>query len=170
MSEGKPARPIPAGTPAWLSPDEELAWRAVAVMMHKLRWALECQLGRDADLSYIEYHALARLSEDPDRTLRMKELAEVTNSSLSRLSHLVKRLETRGLVRREPDPDDGRKTNAILTDSGYAKLVASAPDHVAAVRALVVDEFGPTELAGLRASCQRIVDRIETSNWNQELN
>jgi DNA-binding MarR family transcriptional regulator len=170
MSPAKRERLIPSAAPPWLSPDEELAWRAVATMMHKLRWALECQLGRDAGLSYIEYHALARLSEDPHHTLRMKELAEVTNSSLSRLSHLVKRLEARGLVRRESDPADGRKTNAILTDSGYAKLVASAPDHVSAVRALVVDEFGPAELARLRASCQRIVDRVETSSWNQQLN
>jgi hypothetical protein len=96
--------------------------------------------------------------------------AEVTNSSLSRLSHLVKRLESWGLVRREPDPTDGRLTNAILTDAGYAKLVASAPDHVAAVRALVVDEFSPADLADLRESCKRIVTKIESSSWNQELN
>jgi DNA-binding MarR family transcriptional regulator len=157
------------GDVRWLSHDEELAWRAVAMMMHKLRWALECQLERDAGLSYIEYHALARLSEDPHHTLRMKELAELTNSSLSRLSHLIKRLESRGLVRREPDAADGRLTNAILTDAGYAKLVASAPDHAAAVRALVVDELSPAELARLRASSDRIVARIEASTWNQKL-
>src|SRR5258708_34606286 len=104
----------------WLSDDEQAAWRAVATFMTKLRWALECQLQRDAELSFIEYHALARLSEDPDHTLRMSELAVVTNASLSRLSHLVKRLESRGLVRREPDPTDGRFTNAILPKTGYA--------------------------------------------------
>src|ERR1700684_2934061 len=105
----------------WLTPEEEQAWRAMASVMAKLPWALECQLERDADLSFIEYHALARLSEEPDRTLRMSELAELPNASLSRLSHLVKRLESRGLIRREPDPVDGRFTNAILTDAGYAK-------------------------------------------------
>src|SRR6266498_5492356 len=87
--------------------------------MHKLRWALECQLQQDAGLSFVEYHALARLSENPGHTMRMSELAEVTNASLSRLSHLIKRLELRGLVRREPDPADGRYTNAILTDEGF---------------------------------------------------
>ena len=90
-------------------------------MTQKLRWALECQLERDSDLSFIEYHALARLSEEPDGTLRMSELAALTNASLSRLSHLVKRLEERGLVRREPDPADGRFTNAILTDQGVGR-------------------------------------------------
>src|ERR1700739_37373 len=88
----------------WLTREEEQAWRAVAAMLHKLRWALECQLERESDLSFIEYHTLARLSEEPTGTLRMSELAEVTNASLSRLSHLVTRLEQWGFVRREPDP------------------------------------------------------------------
>ena len=157
-----------AGAP-WLDADEALAWRALAAMMHKLHWALECQLERDSGLSYIEYHALARLSEEPRHTLRMSELAAVTNASLSRLSHLVKRLEGWGFVRREPDPTDGRYKNAILTDAGYAKLVAAAPAHVAAVRALVVDEFSATELARLRDAWDRITARVEASSWRQEL-
>ena len=98
----------------WLDDEQQESWRAFSGMMHKLRWALECQLQEDAGLSFIEYHALARLSEIPGTVMRMSELAEVTNASLSRLSHLIKRLEARGLVRREPDPTDGRYTNAIL--------------------------------------------------------
>jgi DNA-binding MarR family transcriptional regulator len=103
---------------SWLDTEEERTWRALASVLVKLPWALECQLQRDAGLSFIEYHALARLSEDPEHTLRMSVLAELTNASLSRLSHLIKRLEARGLVRREADPTDGRFTNAILTKSG----------------------------------------------------
>ena len=141
----------------------------MASVMHKLGWALECQLERDSDLSFIEYHALARLSEEPDRTLRMSELAVVTNASLSRLSHLVTRLEKWGFVRREPDTTDGRFTNAILTKAGYAKLVASAPAHVAAVRQLVIDEFSPAELDQLREFCERIVARVDASAWKQPL-
>src|ERR1700688_3641504 len=137
------ARPKRAGSHPhdvrWLDDDEQRAWRAMASVLHKLRWALECQLKQDAGLSFIEYHALARLSEEANHTLRMSELAALTNASLSRLSHLVKRLESWGFVRREPDPADGRFTLAVLTDAGYAKLVASAPLHVAAVRTLVID-------------------------------
>jgi DNA-binding MarR family transcriptional regulator len=161
--------PATAGGVRWLSADQELAWRALAAMMQKLSWALECQLERDSGLSFTEYHALARLSEEPGHTLRMSELAALTNASLSRLSHLVKRLEGWAYVRREPDPTDGRFTNAILTDAGYAKLQASAPAHVAAVRALVIDEFSATELAQLRAAWDRILARIEASSWKQEL-
>ena len=155
--------------PEWLTEDEELAWRALANMVHKLRWALECQLERDSDLSFIEYHALARLSEEPHRRLRMSDLAAVTNASLSRLSHLTKRLEQRGYLRREPDPTDGRYTIAILTAAGYRKLVAAAPAHVAAVRRLVIDEFNPRELAQLQRLADRITSQVDASDWKQPL-
>jgi DNA-binding MarR family transcriptional regulator len=155
------AKATPATT-RWLSGQEEAAWRALATVLVKLPWALECQLQRDADLSFIEYHALARLSEDPEHTQRMSVLAELTNASLSRLSHLIKRLEARGLVRREADPTDGRFTNAILTKSGYAKLVASAPAHVATVRALVIDCFSTPELRQLRDASERLLAGLET--------
>jgi DNA-binding MarR family transcriptional regulator len=146
-----------------------MAWRSVASMVHKLRWALECQLERDSDLSFIEYHALARLSEEPKRRIRMSDLATLTNASLSRLSHLIKRLEARGYVRRQPDPTDGRFTIATLTSAGYKKLVASAPAHVACVRNLVVDEFSAGELEALSDLCERIIARIDASEWRQEL-
>jgi len=148
-------------TTRWLDAEEEAAWRAIAFVMHRLTWALECQLERDADLSYIEYHTLVRLSEEPNHTLRMSELAIVTNQSLSRLSHLVKRLEARGLLRRETDASDGRFTNAILTEEGHALLVASAPGHVENVRALVIDAFSAAELRQLREASERILARID---------
>jgi DNA-binding MarR family transcriptional regulator len=153
-----PTRPVP-----WLSSEEETAWRTIVQVMVRLPWAVECQLQRDAGLSFTEYHALARLSEDPDHTLRMSELAMLTNASLSRLSHLIKRLEARGLVRREADAEDGRFTNAIMTAAGYELLVASAPGHVARVRSLVIDALSPTELRQLRRASQRLLDALETS-------
>ena len=148
----------------WLSADEEAAWRTLAQVLVKLPWAIECQLQRDAGLSFIEYHALARLSEDPDHTLRMSELALLTNASLSRLSHLVKRLESRGLVRREADPEDGRFTNAILTKAGYKLLVAHAPGHVAKVRSLVMDALSAAELRHLHHACERLLASVESSD------
>ena len=99
----------------------------------------------------------------------MSELAVLTYASLSRLSHLVKRLESWGFVRREPDANDGRYTIAILTENGYAKLVASAPAHVHCVRELVIDEFSSAELKQLQSLCDRIVARIDASDWKQEL-
>ena len=155
------ATPDPAPCePRWLDDQQQAAWRAFASMTVKLRWALECQLQREAGLSFIEYYALARLSENEDNTMRMSELAEITDASLSRLSHLIKRLELRGLVRREPDPADGRYTNAVLTDAGLRLLVASAPAHVAEVRELVIDAVSQEQLRQLRRASERILERI----------
>ena len=147
----------------WLDDEQQETWRAFNAAMHKLRWALECQLQQDAGLSFLEYHALARLSENPDNTMRMSDLAEVTNASLSRLSHLITRLQRRQLVRREPDPADGRYTNAILTPAGIRLLTASAPAHVATVRELVIDALTPAQLRQLRTASERILQRLETS-------
>ena len=161
MTSTRTRTPAAAESPRWLDDEQQAAWRAFNGAMHKLRWALECQLQHDAGLSFLEYHALAALPENPGHTKRMSELAEVTNASLSRLSHLVKRLEQRNLVRRQPDPTDGRYTNAILTPAGLRLLVASAPGHVAKVRKLVIDALSPAELRHLRAASERILDRIE---------
>jgi DNA-binding MarR family transcriptional regulator len=166
MAGGVKARPKKRASPPkvrWLTAEEEATWRTIAAAMTMLRWALECQLENDAGLSFIEYHALARLSEEPNHALRMGELAVATNGSLSRLSHLVNRLENWGFVRREPDPRDGRFTNAVLTKAGNSKLVASAPAHVEKVRSLVIDEFSPAELRQLGKALERVLARIEGS-------
>ena len=102
----------------WLSPGQLSSWLSVVRLMTRLPWAIDAQLQRDADLSMIEYMTMAILSETPDWTMRMSDLAERTSASLSRLSHLVKRLENRGYVRREADLADGRFTNAILLPAG----------------------------------------------------
>jgi DNA-binding MarR family transcriptional regulator len=163
VTSTSPRSAAEAGEPRWLDDEQQAAWRSFAGATVRLRWALECQLQQDAGLSFLEYHVLARLSENPGNTLRMSELAEVTDSSLSRLSHLMKRLERRDLVRREPDLTDGRYTNAIMTDAGVRLLVASAPAHVAKVRELVIDALTPEQLCELRIASERIIARIGSS-------
>jgi DNA-binding MarR family transcriptional regulator len=116
---------------------------------------------RDSGLSHFEYLVLANLSEAPGRTRRMSALAALANGSLSRLSHVVKRLEARGWVRRQPCPQDGRYTDAVLTDAGYDKVVASAPGHVEAVRTLVLDALTGDELDRLGDIARRVLDRLE---------
>ncbi|WP_405834266.1 MarR family winged helix-turn-helix transcriptional regulator [Streptomyces sp. NBC_01176] len=98
----------------WLAPAELASWMSVVRLITRLPWALDAQLQRDAELSMVEYMAMAMPADAPEWTLRMSVLAERTSSALSRLSHLVKRLESRGYLRREPDPSDGRFINAIL--------------------------------------------------------
>lgn len=144
----------------WLTPGDLTAWMALSRLMIRLPSALDGQLQRDADLSMIEYMTMAMLCDAPDLTLRMSVLAEETSVSLSRLSHLVKRLETRGYVRREPDPADGRFTNAVLMPAGLRKMEETAPGHVAYVRRLVVDNLPAERLHRLGEDADRIVERI----------
>ena len=158
---GNPALEDPAVQ--WLTATELDAWLSLVRLFMWLPWSIDQQLQRDANLSMVEYQVLAMLSKSPQRTMRMSSLAEVTNASLSRLSHLVKRLEARGLVRREPDPADGRFTNAILTADGLRTLTEAAPAHVAHVRSLVIDVLSPEQLRRLGRDADRIMSRIDTS-------
>jgi DNA-binding MarR family transcriptional regulator len=146
----------------WLTPSELVSWLSVVRLMTRLPWAIDAQLQRDAGLSMVEYIALANLAKAPGWTLRMSDLAELTSSSLSRLSHMAKRLESRDYVRREADPADGRFTNAILLPAGLRKLESAAPAHVAHVRHLVVDNLSSERLRRLGQDADRIVRRIDS--------
>ncbi|MFF7990571.1 MarR family winged helix-turn-helix transcriptional regulator [Kitasatospora xanthocidica] len=157
-----PQAPADEHADLWLTSAELASWMSVVRLITRLPWAIDAQLQRDAGLSMVEYMTLAMLSESPERTLRMSVLAEHTSTSLSRLSHLVKRLESRGYVRREPDPSDGRFTNAILLPAGMSKLEAVAPGHVAHVRHLVVDNLSGERLRRLGQDAERILRRIDS--------
>jgi DNA-binding MarR family transcriptional regulator len=150
----------------WLTTAELDSWLSLVRLMTWLPWSIDQQLRRDSNLGMVEYQVMARLSLSPERTLRMSSLADLANASLSRLSHLVKRLEERGLMRREPDPADGRFTNAILTDTGFQVLEEAAPGHVAYVRSLVIDVLSPEQLRRVGLAADRIVSRIDTSEIN----
>jgi len=161
MSRDTPGDPARAHPPRWLSPAEQEAWLPLAGLMLRLPAALDAQIQRDAGLSHFEYMVLSALSGAPQHTLRMSDLAGLANGSLSRLSHVVSRLERRGWVHRRPCPGDGRYTNAILTGAGMAVLVAAAPGHVARVRALVIDALSPAQLRQLRDIGRAILDRVD---------
>ena len=150
----------------WLTVAELDSWLAVVRLISWLPWSIDQQLRRDSDLGMVEYQVLAVLSEAPERTMRMSSLAVLTNASLSRLSHLFKRLEGRGLVRREPDLVDGRFTNAILTEKGFQTLAEAAPGHVAHVRSLVIDVLSSEQLRRLGIAADRIMSRIDISGIN----
>src|SRR3954466_16053524 len=134
----------------WLDDDELTAWVRLAAVLELLPGVLDSQLRRDAELTHFEYYVMAMLSEAPKRTLRMTALAQRTNATLPRLSHVVRRLEERGLVERFPCPEDGRATNARLTESGWDTVVAAAPGHVKMVRELAIDPLSPAQVRQLR--------------------
>lgn len=133
----------------WLSDEERAAWVRLYAVSELLPGLLDAQLRRDSGLTHFEYFVLAMLSEAPERTLRMSDLASRTSATLPRLSHVVQRLERRGLLERLPCPDDGRATNAYLTDQGWDVVVDAAPGHVAAVRHHVLAPLTPAQVKQL---------------------
>jgi DNA-binding MarR family transcriptional regulator len=153
-----------ADEPRWLGTDERQAWLALVSVVIRLPSALDAQLRRDAGVSHFEYQVLAMLSEAPERTHRMSELAMLAEGSLSRLSQVVDRLERRGWVKRSPDPTDGRYTLAKLTAAGWRKVVATAPGHVAAVRTLVFDPLSKSQTRQLTDIGRRIIRAIDPSD------
>ena len=156
----------------WLDLDEQRAWRAYLDATRLLADALDRQLQRDAGLSLADYEILVRLSEAPDRRMRMSDLADATLYSRSRLSHAVARLEGEGWVARSSCPTDKRGTLAELTPAGFSKLKAAAPGHVTAVRQYLFDQLQPGQADDLHAFADAIrghlCDRLRSDRKAQE--
>jgi DNA-binding MarR family transcriptional regulator len=164
---------VTQSAPRWLDDDEQATWRAYLATVRLVDQALERQLQRDAGMPHAYYMLLAMLSETPGRSLRMTDLAAVTNSSQSRVSHAVSRLEELGWVRREPAPADRRGSVAVLTDTGYEVLAAAAPGHVEAVRRVLFDPLTSTQVRHLGEICKAVleagVDGLEDSAVHRRL-
>lgn len=147
-------------TTRWLSSQEDESWRSVWAMMTWLPVRLDAQLRTEAGLSLAEYHALSQISEAPEHTLRLSTLAARANMTLSHLSRVITRLAEAGWLTRSPDPDDGRYTRAHLTEAGWQKLVAVAPDHVEAVRQAVFDNLTADQARTLGQAAGRVVEAV----------
>ena len=143
MTEPQPA---PA---RWLSPEERQAWLALYAVATRLPGTLDADLFKRARITLFDYHVLAMTSESPEKQLAMSELALRSNASLSRLSHVVKKLEQRGWMRRFPSPKDARVTTAAITEEGMAALIELAPGHVESVRNAVFDALDDRDVADL---------------------
>lgn len=145
----------------WLDDAEMAAWLRLVAVVELLPGVLDTQMRASAGLTHFEYQAMAMLSQAPQRTLRMSGLAMRTNATLPRLSHVVRRLQERGLVERFPCPEDGRVTNVRLTDDGFAEVVTAAPGHVETVRHSVFDPLTREQVTQLRDIGEAILSRID---------
>jgi DNA-binding MarR family transcriptional regulator len=157
----------------WLSADEQRAWRAYRDGTARLLDILAHDLEQSSGLSLGEYEVLVRLSEAPQRTLRMSELAGELAHSRSRLTHTVRRMESAGLVERAPCLEDARGVNCRMTEHGWRTLVDAAPAHVESVRARLVDVLTPAQMqalgdamasvgAALQAGCSAAIEAEES--------
>ena len=145
----------------WLTPDQLSTWVRFIGVVELLPGVLDAQLQRDSELSHFEYYVLAILSEAPGRTLRMTGLAARTNATLPRLSHVVSRLEKRGLVSRTVCAQDRRAMNASLTEAGWETVVAAAPGHARTVRSQVFSVLSDEQVAQLHTISDLILGQID---------
>ena len=146
--------------PATLTAEELETWAGLATVLEWLPAALDAQLQRDAQLTHFEYGVLYALADAPGGTLRMSVLSSYANSTLSRLSRAATRLESKGWMRREPDPADGRFTLAVLTDLGRQKVDEATPGHAALVRRLIFERLTSAQQRQLRDISRRIAGGI----------
>ncbi|MFG2126576.1 MarR family winged helix-turn-helix transcriptional regulator [Streptomyces sp. NPDC048751] len=154
----------------WLTREQVAAWVRLAAVLELLPTALDGQLRRDAQLTHFDYYVLALLSEAPERTMRMTKLAQSTTATLARLSHVVQRLEGRGLLERVPCPTDRRATNARLTEAGWQKVQQAAPGHVTFVRDHVIDALTPDQVTQLADIAQAILYRLDPDAGRADTN
>ena len=145
----------------WLSTHEQQVWRAFLTANRMLFDAIEAQLARDSGMPHPYYEILVRLSEAPERSLRMSELADRSQSSRSRLSHAVARLQEKGWVVRRDCPTDRRGQIAVLTDEGFEALAAAAPGHVECVRGLLLDPLADEQVVALRQISEAVIAHLQ---------
>ncbi|WP_312179972.1 MarR family transcriptional regulator [Arthrobacter sp.] len=151
----------------WLTPEERQAWLALYAVATRLPGTLDADLFRRARITLFDYHVLAMTSESPEKQLAMSELAFRSNASLSRLSHVVKKLEQRGWMRRFPSPKDARVTTAAITEEGMAALTQLAPGHVESVRHAVFDVLDDRDVADLARVGTKILALLDPAMARQ---
>jgi DNA-binding MarR family transcriptional regulator len=154
-------RPVTDEQPRWLSDEEMAAWLPLVRFVHLLPQVLDRQLRDEAGISHVYYQILAMLSDAPEGRMRMSELARLTATSTSRLSHAVAALEERGWVVRTSCATDRRGQLAELTADGRRMLERTAPGHVAEVRRRVFDVLDDGELALLRALAGKLSAAVQ---------
>ncbi|WP_433295206.1 MarR family winged helix-turn-helix transcriptional regulator [Actinoplanes sp. CA-030573] len=139
-----------------LTEDEMRAWRTFIESSWALHTHLEDELRAQTGLSMNDYHVLVVLSEAPERRLRMGELAGRLVFSPSRITYQINSMVKRGLVRKQPCPEDGRGQEAVLTDEGMTALENAAPLHLVTVRDRFIDRLDPDELEVIH----RVFDKV----------
>lgn len=148
--------------PEWLDEQELRAWLNIAELVTSLPGALDAGMQRQAGITFYDYMVMAVLSEQPEYTLQLRDLAEATAGSQSRLSHVLTRLERHGWVWRRRSPDNPRARHATLTEEGRAKIRSAAPAHVAHVRDLIFNGLDATQVRALGELTEPIVARLRT--------
>jgi len=149
----------------WLSKEQQVIWRAFLGGITVLMDQLDRDLRTQHDLSLGEYEILVRLSEAPDRSIRMAELAAAIAHSRSRVTHTISRLERDGIVRRDQSSEDGRGVSAVLTDHGFSVLEKAAHTHVRGVHDYLIESASPDDFAAVGRVMEQVIATLHGQHF-----
>jgi DNA-binding MarR family transcriptional regulator len=136
------------------------AWRDLARFFVVAPRLLDDDLQRGANMSLSTYSTLAHLSEAPDQTLRITELANGSYLSGSWTTRLVDELVADGLVVKRRSSGDARGVEVILTAKGLHTLQRAYPVHLRSVRSRVLDYVPRSALPGLAEAMRAIAEAL----------
>ncbi len=148
----------------WLTDEQQAVWRNWVALSARLPAVLHRELQSDAGLSLPDFEVLVQLSDAPEARVRVSDLARELAWERSRVSHHVTRMESRGLVRREECPDDGRGAFVVLTPEGRAAIDRAAPAHVSTVRRLLFGRLEDADVAALGTALSKVLGGLEAEH------
>ena len=152
--------------PNAFSREEFLAWRGLIRLRETVMREIDRRLRREGQVSLADYGVLITLVTEPTLRLRMSDLGGRRMLTPSGITRVVGRLEELGLVRREPDPADGRAFFAVLTREGLEALRRAQVVHHAVVRELYVGSLSPRELEQLARLFEKALPGVvSASAW-----
>jgi DNA-binding MarR family transcriptional regulator len=145
----------------WLNENQQRLWRLYVDVQHHLERVLHRELLADSGLSSAEFAVLVPLSETLAEKLRARDLCRELGWDRTRLSHLVTRMQQRGLVRRSACAGDARGSMVELTDEGRRAITDAAPAHTEAVRRYLIDLLDDDEIATMTDIFQRVLEGLD---------
>ena len=152
--------------PDAFSPEEFAAWRGLIRLREAVMREIDRRLGCEGLISLADYGVLITLVTAPGMRLRMSDLGAQRMLTPSGITRVVARLEKQGLVRREPDPEDGRAAFASLTRPGLEALRRAQVVHHATVRELYLGRLTPHDLDRLARVFEKALPGVvSASAW-----
>lgn len=162
MADPLPFDPVQRASELWIehwpgeSADVYAAMRAVTSVMraHQILLAdLDARL-RSFGLTFSRYEALVLLSFSASGSLPLSKIGERLQVHATSVTNVIDRLEAAGLVRREPNPRDGRGILAVLTPRGR-EVAAAATQRLNGARFGLAD-LTVADLDALFATLRRL--------------
>jgi DNA-binding MarR family transcriptional regulator len=146
------ARPLSSHDPR-LQP-----WRAFLTAHARITRRLDEELRAEHDISLAEYDALLTIADAPERTIRMRQLADRVLLSKSGVTRLIDRLVLDGLVERRACASDARGAEAVLTAAGLDRLRHASRTHLRGINEHFLAAVDTDDLSTIQRSMQSVAD------------